>query len=774
MRILLLESVFAFPYELMTSPRVPSNLDNWKAALLQPLDFSIHDFYSKILSKDPPPKLSQYEAEACEFLRTHTAPFRKFPEPFLCWVGISRYYTLDENSYLTFWDGDEGGYILSLRLRFCFIVIISNTFVVILAEMDLFAFIRHSDPTKVRVGERNLADRELKLLKMTEGRTVALDPPATAVSGGSSDNIDRLFDEGDNAGQEHSAERDDVQEEVIAKDASEVVVEKPQKKRKRKVIGDASGSALPPKRLRDDHQSLPPRTGGKSPIALRGMVLDDSIIPSDVMRHVVTASVTPTPDVKTVDSVSGLNLRTCPPHVRYVVSSDSSLHSDSYSEAASLVKSVADAPVVMVAVMLLLVLRPKMWLERLSILEILRPQIILPPALLTQLRTMDYDHLYSKFNVRATRQVCLEAKVRVRAEHTLEKKNELKDKCVGQANLLSERDTEIAHLKSLLSLKEVEATEAISLRGQLTALEAADASKSAELRALKEKDFALEGEKNALCERVKDLESVAASKEVELTSLSSQVAKLTVDLSGFQLSRDELNSKVAPLESERDCLVTQDEHVGVLIDRVAAIDSDLMEMALHMDAEFYPRYLTTIAGRRWLLNCGLKFVLSKCLSSPEYLFAMGEAIGRAINKGMQDGLAAESHKDASMVDIMDLLRLESPTVETSETRPPQPLLDELMIPIHRLEDHVRLRGDATARRLSLTDSIRPLVEPLPFRVLTGEASSSADITVTTAHATTFDQTFLIPVGPSTEVPLSPKIVFEEEELDTTPEHALAP
>ncbi|GKF61658.1 hypothetical protein Tco_0181712 [Tanacetum coccineum] len=104
--------------------------------------------------------------------------------------------------------------------------------------MDLFAFIRHSDPTKVRVGERNLADRELKLLKMTEGRTVALDPPVTA-------------------------------EEVIAKDASKVVVEKPQKKRKRKVIGNASGSALPPKRLRDDHQSLPPRAGGKSLTALR-------------------------------------------------------------------------------------------------------------------------------------------------------------------------------------------------------------------------------------------------------------------------------------------------------------------------------------------------------------------------------------------------------------------------------------------------------------------------------------------------------------------------
>ncbi|GKB67954.1 hypothetical protein Tco_0929366, partial [Tanacetum coccineum] len=39
-------------------------------------------------------------------------------------------------------------------------------------KMDLFAFIRHSNPTKVRVGERNLAEREVKLLKMTEGHIV--------------------------------------------------------------------------------------------------------------------------------------------------------------------------------------------------------------------------------------------------------------------------------------------------------------------------------------------------------------------------------------------------------------------------------------------------------------------------------------------------------------------------------------------------------------------------------------------------------------------------
>ncbi|GKF03050.1 hypothetical protein Tco_0029973, partial [Tanacetum coccineum] len=114
----------------------------------------------------------------------------------------------------------------------------------------------------------------------------------------------------------------------------------------------------------------------------------------------------------------------------------------------------------------------------------------------------------------------------------------------------------------------------------------------------------------------------------------------------------------------------------------------------------------------------------------------------------------EAHKDASMADIMGLLRL--------EIRPPQSSLDELMIPIHRLEDQV------------VIDSIRSLVEPLSSRVLIGEASSFADVTVTTALATTFAQTCPIHAGPSIKVPPSPKIVFEEEELDTTTKHALAP
>ncbi|GKB72559.1 hypothetical protein Tco_0933971 [Tanacetum coccineum] len=639
-------------------------------------------------------------------------------------------------------------------------------------EMDLFVFIRHSDPTKVRVGERNLAERDVKLLKMIEGRTVLLDPPITSASRNSGDSIDRLFDEGNDAGQEHSVERDDdVLEDAIAKDASEVIAEKPQKKRKRKVAEDASGSAYPPKKLRDDYQSLPPNTSGKSLAALRGMILEGSGLPSGATEPLIVASVAPMPDVGPVDSVSGLNLRTRPPHVRYVVSSDGFHHSSSYFEATSFVRSfVVDAPVVTVAVTTTVdtdvaagskakdvsrdfenigdstfagrvnadatsisklkktstssdsfyasqsldtetmhhVYIPRWKVTNDSILEdpyVCRDLMdhLAPPALFAQLRAMDYDQLYSEFNVGAARQMCLEVEVRIRVEHTLEKKGELEDK-------------------------------------------------------------------------VTTPESVTTSKEAELASLSSQVTKLTADLSGFQLLRDELNSKVASLESERECLVAQ----KILLESTFELFRECIEA-------FQDEQANALGDR-----------------SPEYLQALGQAIGCALNKDIKDGLKAgidhgkagrdlsvvevydpyteekyvnavnalgaidfsllselESKKDSSIVDLMDSLRLEGILAEISGAENLQPSLEQLMLPIHGPEDNVafaetslsssleivnmrvqRFREEAKEKRLLLTDVMTPFVEPLSSKSLTVEASTSA--APITTLSTTFASSAVIP------------------------------
>ncbi|GKD86802.1 hypothetical protein Tco_1357956, partial [Tanacetum coccineum] len=63
----------------------------------------------------------------------------------------------------------------------------------------------------------------------------------------------------------------------------------------------------------------------------------------------------------------------------------------------------------------------------------------------------------------------------------------------------------------------------------------------------------------------------------------------------------------------------QDEQAMVLGNRVAELDTQLLEM---------------------ILTRGLKLVLLKCLQSSEYCHALGQAISCAINKGIQDGLKA--------------------------------------------------------------------------------------------------------------------------------------
>ncbi|GKA27531.1 hypothetical protein Tco_0713699, partial [Tanacetum coccineum] len=93
------------------------------------------------------------------FGRTDT-PFRlKLSEPFLCFVGIIRYYDLDENYYPTFWADDD-------------------------EEMDLFAFINHADPTKVQIGEREVREEEGDHVVQIGGIDIMADDEAQAIVAG--------------------------------------------------------------------------------------------------------------------------------------------------------------------------------------------------------------------------------------------------------------------------------------------------------------------------------------------------------------------------------------------------------------------------------------------------------------------------------------------------------------------------------------------------------------------------------------------------------------
>ncbi|GKA27728.1 hypothetical protein Tco_0713896 [Tanacetum coccineum] len=209
------------------------------------------------------------------------------------------------------------------------------------------------------------AGDQVPLLKATRERVVSLAPPvpvtATSSEGNMTESIDRLFDEGNGAEKEHSTGGGEyvALTEAIVEPVNEDVAEKPRRlKKKRKAARDASGSTLPPKKLREDYgtSGASASTGRKSRAAMQSL-LDNSKLTTEIgvtaaaTVPLVTSYVTPMPERKGGDhtaSISGPNLRTKPAAVRFVISSDSSHHSGTHAmdvEVSSLVRfTVLDPP----------------------------------------------------------------------------------------------------------------------------------------------------------------------------------------------------------------------------------------------------------------------------------------------------------------------------------------------------------------------------------------------------------------------------------------------
>nr|GEU98120.1 hypothetical protein [Tanacetum cinerariifolium] len=306
--------------------------------------------------------------------------------------------------------------------------------------LDLLSYPRKREP----------AEKDVKLLTLTEARTFSLNP--LAALGDSGDSIDKLFDE----------RNDDVLEESITKDVSEVAAEKTKKKRKKKVVEDASGFTLPPKRPREDHHAASSNIEGKSLAAIRDLVPDGSSVPNGVTEPPTVVFVPLTLNDGPTNFVSGLNLQTCPPSLSTFTANASAVpprkvrvvskNLEFFRDSASAGGANVDAA------------GPSKLNELVDSSDSFYASQDLNFETLYRiyLRAMDYDQLYTEFNVGVAGQICLGEEVRI--------------------------DTKIAHLKSLLSLKEPEAAKAIRLCG-ISAIKAADAVKGNELRDLKERNF---------------------------------------------------------------------------------------------------------------------------------------------------------------------------------------------------------------------------------------------------------------------------------------------
>nr|GEX43712.1 hypothetical protein [Tanacetum cinerariifolium] len=179
------------------------------------------------------------------------------------------------------------------------------------------------------------------------------------------------------------------------------------------------------------------------------------------------------------------------------------------------------------------------------------------------------------------------------------------------------------------------------------------------------------------------------------------------DLNSLKERNLALKGEKSTLEGQYEAV--HDEKIKILSDRVAEIDSELMGMAVHLDEEIYPRFLTTIGGRRWIISRGFRLVVMKCLPSLEYDVTLGTTIGLAIDKGMQTGLVAGTDHGKARRGLAKVATYD-PSVEE------------------------RLKNVVFSHCLSISEAMGPLVDPLSFKNLVGKAGTSR-VLATTATTT---------------------------------------
>ncbi|GKA84076.1 hypothetical protein Tco_0805671 [Tanacetum coccineum] len=500
------------------------------------------------------------------------------------------------------------------------------------------------------------------------------------------------------------------------------------------------------------------------------------------------------------NSISRLNLRTQCPDERFVISSDTSYYSSTNVadvEVTSIVRSPLPPPRVMTVAVTTTVVAATAVVGVTSALvlgvrtEPVHASIFVDSAsigtnVINDFALDDPEVCHNMVDQLAP----LSAEVRLRSEHNYRERKKFEKKCNRQADLLKEKDAKIVSLKAQLSLKEVRATEAIRLHSQVSVAEAAKATRVGELNNLKERNSVLEEEKGFIDEKITTLESVTIARETELTDdLIDQVSLLETTCSG-------LRDQVSDYELFKEQIeMVQDKQVKLAGEYVAALGAAI---GLAIDKGMQTGLVASIdhekAGR------GLTEVVAYDISvEGKYVYAVLALRDLEFNRLPQ----LELQKDASIADIMILLHLEGPSAEAPEGIRLQPSYEQLLLPIYRTEDNAVIRETSmfdsldvvharvqnikegeSSRCLSISDVIGPLVEPLSFENLMGEASTlgvPATVAVTIALSTTFAQAGSVPpisildyevldAVPQVEAPLSPKIIFEQETLETSPEH----
>ncbi|GJW38943.1 hypothetical protein Tco_0064788 [Tanacetum coccineum] len=594
---------------------------------------------------------------------------------------MSRYYTLDEDTYLSFLHDDK-------------------------TDMDLFAFIQVVNPTKMRVVGRERTKGEEKLLDFTVGRVVLLLPVAPARTESELEaSMDRLFDEGGSTEQVDSAvgggHDADIEQVTATKNVAVVTAERPIRHHKKNILNV--------------------KVGVEAVATLPLVTSSVSIMSGHEGGH-------PT------DSIIGINLRTIGASERFVISLDSSHHSSAYASGAevdSIIRSAILPPVMTKAIV------TSHTINAPSVMVLETGTKITSPvhaSMFHDSKSMETVKADVAGPFYSAKQDLSMGSRELNAE-TLHQ--ELVDHLAPPALFSHIREMDYHYLFTKVQCWD--RSSSLPKCGPILAAEAAEKVHASEMDALKQKNVVLENKRDSFNGKILELQSSVSAKDLELKevnvvafSLKSQNDSHVDQVLGYEQLKEQVKE-------------FQDAQMNIVSDKVAKLDADLLEMALHLEEKFYPHLLTTISGRRWLLTRGIRLAVVKCLNSPEYLTALGSAISRSIEKGMQDGLSAGINHRKAALTRMKVLRIlwifsaESPLADAPEVSDLQPDIEHLIIPIDRPKDQVRS---------ALIDVSVPLVDPLSAKNLIGATSTSsrvpAAIVTTTALSTTFASASSVP------------------------------
>nr|GEZ91452.1 hypothetical protein [Tanacetum cinerariifolium] len=243
------------------------------------------------------------------------------------------------------------------------------------------------------------------------------------------------------------------------------------------------------------------------------------------------------------------------------------------------------------------------------------------------------------------------------------------------------------------------------------------------------------------------LKEAEAAEAIRLRAESSKFETVEKSLQGEVEAFKERNNTLGKEKIELDVKVTD------LVASVKVWDHEVADLDV---------VITSIRSQNDHLT-------SQCLNSHEYLSALSTAIGKAIEKGMQEGLAArivhgkegrvltdvaaynpsteddyifalqqlqsvtfslltelKSYKDSSIEAVMDILHIDEPLVEKLNLNELHPNVDQLMVPIYHSPDKVVVGASALSPALGTFGTVSA----------TADTTAALSITLTSASIIT--------------------------------------